>query len=415
MAVNYGSLPFEEQIRFFRQKTNLGTRAWTDIFNAQHDHSFVVAGATKRALLSDLRNAVDRVIADGITLEQFKKDFLGVVAKNGWTGWKGEGSKKGEAWRARTIYDTNLRTSYAAGRLAQMKAVAKEMPYWRYRHNDSVENPRPEHLAWDGLVLRSDDPFWKTHYPPNGWGCQCYVEPLDDADLKKEGKDGPDRTPSIEMEEKIVGQKGPTPRLVRTPKGIDPGFGYQPGESWMDTMVPRPIESESLLPSASRESASLDALPTARAQPASRVLPDSLTDAAYVDAFMREFGVRGGERTIFKDVAGEYLVVSDALFRDRAGKLKIGKRDRARHVPLLADAVKLPDEVWEDFADYGGKKISRRRYLARFSVHGKETLGLAVFETGPDGWIGTTAFSPGEVDYLERAARRGARVYRRND
>jgi hypothetical protein len=415
VAVNYGSLPFEEQIRFFRQKTNLGTRAWTDIFNAQHDHSFVVAGATKRALLTDLRNAVDRVIADGIALEQFKKDFLSIAAKNGWTGWKGEGSKKGEAWRARVIYDTNLRTSYAAGRRAQMKSIASSMPYWRYRHNDSVENPRPEHLAWDGLVLRSDDPFWKTHYPPNGWGCQCYVEPLDDADLKKEGKAGPDQAPPIEMEEKIVGQKGPTPRLVRTPKGIDPGFGYQPGESWMDTMVPRPIESESLLPSASREIAKLDALPAARAQAASRVLPDSLTDVAYVDAFMREFGVRGGERTIFRDVAGEYLLVSDALFRDHAGKLKIGKRDRARNVLLLADAVKLPDEVWEDFADYGGKKISRRRYLARFSVKGSETLGLAVFETGPEGWIGTTAFSPGEADYLERAVRRGARVYRRND
>lgn len=415
MAVRYGSLPFEEQIRFFRQKTNLGTRAWTDIFNAQHDHSFVVAGATKRALLADLRNAVDSVIADGITLDQFKKDFFGVVAKNGWTGWKGEGSKKGEAWRARTIYDTNLRTSYAAGRLAQMKTIAKEMPYWRYRHNDSVENPRPEHLAWDGLVLRADDPFWKTHYPPNGWGCQCYVEPLDDADLKKEGRDGPDQAPPVEVEEKIVGQKGPTPRLVRTPKGIDPGFGYQPGESWMDTMVPRPIESESLLPSASRENTKLDALPAARAQPASRVLPDSLIDAAYADTFMREFGARQGERTIFKDVAGEYLVISDALFRDRTGKLKIGKRDRARHVLLLADAVKLPDEIWEDFADYGGKKISRRRYLARFSVKGHETLGLAVFDTGPEGWVGTTAFSPSEMDYLERTARRGARVYRRND
>lgn len=415
MAVRYGSLPFEEQIRFFRQKTNLGTRAWTDIWQAQHDHSFVVAGATKRALLTDLRNAVDRVIADGVTLEQFKKDFLGVVAKNGWTGWKGEGSAKGEAWRARVIYDTNLRTSYAAGRLAQMKSLADAMPYWRYRHNDSVENPRPEHLAWDGLVLRSDDPFWQTHYPPNGWGCQCYVEPLDDADLKKEGKGGPDSAPPIEMEEKIVGQKGPSPRLVRTPKGIDPGFGYQPGASWMDTMTPRPIEAESLLPSASREPEKRDALPAARVQPASRVLPDSLTDAAYEDAFLREFGVRQGERTIFKDVAGEYLVISDALFRRPSGRIKTDKRGRAPYVLLLADAVKLPDEIWEDFADYGGKKISRRRYIARFNVRGKDTPAIAVFETGPEGWIGVTAFTPDRISNVESQARRGARLYRRKN
>lgn len=412
MAVNYGPLPFREQGDFFAKKLNLGTRAWTDIFNAQHDHSFVVAGAMKRALLADLRNAVDSAVNDGITLEQFKKDFLSVVAKNGWTGWKGEGSKKGEAWRARVIYDTNLRTSYAAGRFEQMKAIAQERPYWRYRHNDSVENPRPEHLALDGLTLRHDDPFWSTHYPPNGWGCKCYIETLSAEEV---GKDGADQAPPIEWEEKLVGTKGPTPRLVRVPKGIDPGFGYAPGESsWRDAMTPRPIESEQLLPSASREPGRLAPLPAPRPQPANRVLSDSLEDGAYIDAFLREFGVRGGERTVFQDVAGEYLVVSDALFRSSRGGYKIDKRGRAPYVLLLADAIKLPDEIWEDFADVGGgKKVTRRRYVARFSVRGRETPALAVFETGPEGWVGVTALTPDDAQYLERQARRGMRVYRK--
>ena len=414
MAVKYGSLPFKEQIDFFRQKVNLGTRAWTDIWQQQHDHAFVVAGAMKRALLTDLRNAVDGVVSDGTTYEQFKKQFLDIVAKNGWTGWKGEGSKQGEAWRARTIYDTNLRTSYAAGRLQQMKEVAKDRPYWRYRHNDSVKYPRPEHLAWDGLVLAADDSWWSTHYPPNGWGCKCYVETLSDDEVKALGKDGPDEAPPTKMQTVTVGTQGPSPRTVDVPEGVDPGFGYQPGRSWMDAMTAAPIEAESPLPSASAPIDDLAALPEPRPQPPSRVLPDSLTDAAYIDAFLKEFGVRQGERTVFQDVAGEYLVVSDQLFRDRAGELKIGKRDRARHVLLLADAIKLPDEVWEDFADYGGKKISRRRYVARFAVAGQKVPALAVFETGPQGWVGTTAFMPQEQDYLERAARRGVRVYRKD-
>ena len=37
--------------------------------------------------------------------------------------------------------------------------------------NDS--RTRPQHLEWDGLVLPVDHPFWKTHAPPNGWGCRC--------------------------------------------------------------------------------------------------------------------------------------------------------------------------------------------------------------------------------------------------
>ncbi|HJW81957.1 MAG TPA: phage minor head protein [Acidiferrobacterales bacterium] len=229
MAAKFGSLAFAEQIAFFRQKLSLPTQAWTDIWEAQHDRAFVVAGAMKEDLLNDLRDAVDRVISEGITFETFKKDFLSVVSRNGWSGWTGEGTPAGEAWRARVIYDTNLRTSYAAGRLEQMKAVADELPYWRYRHADGVEHPRPEHLAWDGLVLRSDDPFWSSHYPPNGWGCRCYVEALSPADLTALGKAGPDVAPPIEMQEKIVGANGPSPRRVLTPKGIDPGFGYQPG------------------------------------------------------------------------------------------------------------------------------------------------------------------------------------------
>ena len=41
-------------------------------------------------------------------------------------GWTGQGTKAGEAWRTRVIYDTNLFTSYSTGRTRQMTQQAKK-------------------------------------------------------------------------------------------------------------------------------------------------------------------------------------------------------------------------------------------------------------------------------------------------
>lgn len=225
-GASYGSLPFGEQIAFFQRKLNITTEAWTDVYGAQHDNSFMVAGANRDDLVADFREAVEKVIADGGTLESFRKDFDSIVAKHGWD-YNG-----GRNWRSRVIYDTNLFSSYSAGRYQQLMAVREERPYWQYMHSDAVEHPRPEHLAWNGLILRWDDPWWHTHFPINAWGCQCSVRALSERDLQRMGKSGPDTAPPMEWEDRLIGQRSPGgPRLVRVPKGIDPGFEYAPGAS----------------------------------------------------------------------------------------------------------------------------------------------------------------------------------------
>ena len=240
--VAYGSLPFKEQIAFFRNKRNVLTEAWTDVWEAEHDHAFMVAGANRIDLLVDLRAAVDKAIAEGTGLEAFRHDFDAIVAKYGWA-YNG-----GRNWRTRVIYETNLRTSYAAGRYAQLQALKSVRPFWRYRHSDAVQHPRPMHLAWDGLVLAADDAWWNTHYPPNGWGCQCTVEALNARDLKRLGKDVPDTAPPVDMQQVLVGKNGPHPRQVETPAGVDPGFGYAPGKSAFERGgAPKPSASKAMV------------------------------------------------------------------------------------------------------------------------------------------------------------------------
>ena len=108
-SAEYMGLPFDEAIEFFRQKTNLPTKTWKDLWQGMHSRAFVVAGATKDGLLADLREAVDTGISQGTTLHEFRKDFDKIIEKHGWT-YKG-----GKAWRTGVIFNTNLRTAYAAG------------------------------------------------------------------------------------------------------------------------------------------------------------------------------------------------------------------------------------------------------------------------------------------------------------
>jgi hypothetical protein len=175
----------------------------------------MIAGAYKADLLADFRTAVDKAIADGTTLAEFRKDFDRIVKTHGWS-YKGSRN-----WRSEVIYSTNLRTAHAAGRWAQLTNpdVLKFYGYLVYRHGDSV-HPRPLHQSWDGTTLPADDPWWDTHYVPNGWGCKCKVfaaSKEEHAQARKNGK----------------GEAPPSPINPKTgePVGIDKGWGYNVGKA----------------------------------------------------------------------------------------------------------------------------------------------------------------------------------------
>ena len=252
--VQYGSLPFDEQIQFFGAKVQIPTRRWTDLWHEAHDTGFMVAGANDAALLADLHTAVQAGINDGETLSQFRKRFDEIVLRRG---WDYKGSRR---WRTRLIYETNLRTSYAAGRRRQQLRLARRRPYWLYRHSDASTHPRPLHVSWDGLVLPADDPWFSTHYPPNGWGCKCRVLALSERDLERRNlkvgtapADG-DRI----WIDKVTGERHVVPR------GIDPGWAYAPGASLSDRAREVYRRSALRLPDGLREEllALLDAPPS---------------------------------------------------------------------------------------------------------------------------------------------------------
>ena len=226
LALHSARLPFAEQAAFFKQKmgTLLPTEKWTDALHEAHDRAVVVAGAMKADLLADFAKAIDGFVSRGENMTDFASRFDDLVHKHGWN-FQGD-----RDFRIRTIYQTNLATSYAAGRLVQLRKAADDGLLWMYKHSDLSITPRPLHQSWNGLCLSPNDPWWLTHYPPNGWGCKCYVVAVHPSNVARLGGR---IAPAPDDGSRSVTLGGQT--LV-VPKGIDPGWAYMPGASVADDL-----------------------------------------------------------------------------------------------------------------------------------------------------------------------------------
>ncbi|MDR8533008.1 phage head morphogenesis protein [Serratia nevei] len=187
-------LPPKEAVAYFRAKGYNISWNWYEQLTDAHARAFTVAKAARMDVLTTLRTEVDRAIHDGITRDEFINTLTPRLQKLGWWGKQiavdSQGNAKaiqlGSPRRLALIYDVNTRAAYNAGRYAQMMNTADAFPYWQYvAVMDS--RTRPAHAALNLMVFRFDDPFWKTHYPPNGWRCRCRVRALSAARLKELG------------------------------------------------------------------------------------------------------------------------------------------------------------------------------------------------------------------------------------
>jgi hypothetical protein len=83
-------------------------------------------------------------------------------------------------------------------------------------------------------VLPVDHPWWKTHYPPNGWRCRCRAISLSERDLQRYRDDGiidiKTEAPPLNMVRYIDKRTG---LEAEVPAGIDPGFAYNAGQARM--------------------------------------------------------------------------------------------------------------------------------------------------------------------------------------
>jgi SPP1 gp7 family putative phage head morphogenesis protein len=168
----------EQAVNYFKAKGWDFSFDWYDMWQADHTKAFTVAKAMQVEVLDDIREWVDKAIKDGITLQEFTKELTPRLQKRGWWGHEvvkhpsgGETvAELGSPTRLETIYRTNTQVAYNVGRYRDQVANVDDRPYWQYvAVMDQLT--RPTHAQLNGKVFKATDPFWHTHYPPNGFNC----------------------------------------------------------------------------------------------------------------------------------------------------------------------------------------------------------------------------------------------------
>ena len=219
-----GNIP-QELIGFFESKALFPSQSYQDVWGQEHQVAFAVAGIMELDIIADVKEAIVQAQTQGTDFEAFKKQIAPVFERNGWFG-KPYKTKKSKSRRLNTIYQTNLRMARSNGQWERIKRRKRLQPALRYRLGPSAKH-RPEHVAFDGLIYPVDHPFWQTHMPPNGYGCNCWVEPLTRALVNKHGGVSDDLDPRLFPDQHY---RDPRDGKKRTaPYGVDPGFECKPG------------------------------------------------------------------------------------------------------------------------------------------------------------------------------------------
>jgi hypothetical protein len=253
--------PPKEALDYFNAKKLKPSFSHLDIWREEHAACFTVAKATQLDVLTGIHQATQKALAEGRTFRDFAKDLKPELQRQGWWGkqevvdpltGKKQLAQLGSPRRLKTIYEANMRTARAAGQWERIQRTKAALPFLLYLLGPSREH-RPEHVGWHGLLLPVDDPFWRTHFTPNGYGCKCHVRQVsktEGARLEEEGvtaqiqeidpvtdlptghfneRTFPVRTqaPKIETRQWVNRRTG---EVSQVPVGIDPGWEYNPGQ-----------------------------------------------------------------------------------------------------------------------------------------------------------------------------------------
>jgi len=241
MTVELVAVPPRDAIAalFERGKRLDPSFAWEDVWQEIHASQFTVAKSAGFDILKEIHAGLLKALSEGTTFREFAKELTPFLQSKGWWGRQlvtdpetGDtvSAQLGSTRRLRTIFDVNMRVSYAAGHWAGFERNKAARPFLRYVCIlDS--RTRPAHRARHNLVLPVDHPYWAIWAPPCGWNCRCTLQSLSQRDVDRLIAQGEQLffEPPADVWRDYVNKR--TGEIARVPEGIDPGWAYNPGKA----------------------------------------------------------------------------------------------------------------------------------------------------------------------------------------
>lgn len=245
----------QEALQHHKHKGLRQSFSYWDSLAQEHAIAFTVAKMMDNDLLGETHAAVEAALANGTDFREFKNRLKPYLMSRGWWGQQVMGDpltgeiKKvqlGSLRRLRIIYHTNLHSAYAAGQWRRIQETKDLLPYLQYMPSEAKE-PRDAHRRYYGLVRPVDDPIWQVIFPPNGYGCLCWVKQLTEKEAKSIGI-----SPKIKLQyEEVINKR--IGEVLKAPIGIHPSFTHNHDRlSAMQTLYAEKLKAWSHIPEAQK-------------------------------------------------------------------------------------------------------------------------------------------------------------------
>lgn len=145
-----------------------------DALRYLREKALTIAGVEYKELLNEVRDTIANAIEQGIPFSELK-DEIDIL-------FESYGVTPLDPGHLKTVFQTNLFTSYAVGQLEQAQSMSDRFPLWRYSAIRD-DRTRPSHLALNGNIYRVGE----GPVPPIDYNCRCTANYLHISEVEAKG------------------------------------------------------------------------------------------------------------------------------------------------------------------------------------------------------------------------------------